>query len=793
MVIPNVFETSRPTVQGAINTAQGYGAKTYATTYAGNSNGAIVAEIGSSSTTICDYSPDGIRYGSATDISSYTSSNQGTWQKSGNKWYFYDNSGNKVTGWIKRTQYSDYTSHTMNWYYLDASGAMVTGWAEISGSWYYFYPSDDSRTGSPEGSMARGWNEITYEGNKYWFYFVEESTSDEGKMLTGRRALWYNGEGSYYYLCESANSVSGYVTGAMVRSTTYGGHSYNSSGEGESISIVDRTTPAVSVSYSTTSATNGNVTATITTDESVQAVSGWTLASNQKSMTKTYSQNASETVTVKDLAGNEASASVSISNIDKTAPTLSVSYSPISATTGTVTATISANEKVQAVSGWTLASNQKSMTKTYSKNASGTVTVKDLVGNSSKISVSISNIDKTAPNLSIKYSTTSATNGAVTATITADEQMQAVSGWTLASNKKTMTKKYTANTTETITVKDLAGNSKSIKVSINNIDKTAPTLKATYSTTAATNGSVTATITANEQVQAVSGWTLSSDKKVLTKTYTANKTETVTVKDLVGNSRSVSISISNIDKTAPTLKATYSTTAATNGNVTATITANEQVQAVSGWTLSSDKKVLTKTYTANKTETVTVKDLVGNSRSVSISISNIDKAAPILNVSYSTTAKTTEAVTATISANEQMQAVSGWTLASDKKSMTKKYSQNGTETVTVKDLAGNAKSIKVSVQNISKEVTPTPTPTITPTPTVTPTPTPTTTTPIGTLKGDANKDNKITVTDLLILKKNIVKLIELSSESLDILDMNSDGKITVTDLLLLKKKILKLY
>lgn len=57
---------------------------------------------------------------------------------------------------------------------------------------------------------------------------------------------------------------------------------------------------------------------------------------------------------------------------------------------------------------------------------------------------------------------------------------------------------------------------------------------------------------------------------------------------------------------------TNSTTTTSGTKVTVTVTANKEVQAISGWTLSADKKVLTKTYTANATETITLTDTAGN-------------------------------------------------------------------------------------------------------------------------------------------------------------------------------------
>ena len=237
--------------------------------------------------------------------------------------------------------------------------------------------------------------------------------------------------------------------------------------------------------------------------------------------------------------------------------------------------------------------------------------------------VTITNIDKVAPTAEVSYSTTEATNGSVTVTITASEEIQSVSGWTLSSDSLTLTKTYTANASETITIYDLAGNSIEVTVTVTNIDTTAPTAEVSYSTTETTNGSVTVTITASEEIQSVSGWTLSSDSLTLTKTYTANASGTVTIYDLAGNSTQVTVTITNIDTTAPTAEVSYSTTEATNGSVTVTITASEEIQGVSGWTLSSDSLTLTKTYTANASETVTIYDLAGNSIEIEVTITNI--------------------------------------------------------------------------------------------------------------------------------------------------------------------------
>lgn len=61
-----------------------------------------------------------------------------------------------------------------------------------------------------------------------------------------------------------------------------------------------------------------------------------------------------------------------------------------------------------------------------------------------------------------------------------------------------------------------------------------------------------------------------------------------------------------------TTNTSTTTTNNSNARVTVTITSNKQLQALSGWTLSTDKKVLTKVYTANANETITLTDTAGN-------------------------------------------------------------------------------------------------------------------------------------------------------------------------------------
>ncbi len=631
------------------------------------------------------------------------------------------------------------------------------------------------------------------------------------------------------------------------------------------ISNIDNKVTA-NASYSITTPTNGSVIATITSDEVLQAVEGWTLAGNKMSMTKEYTDNKIEDVMVKDSLGNQTTVTIDIRNIDKEAPVAKVEYDITELTKKDVVVTIIANENLQAVSGtintWELDDEDETRaTATFTSNGTETVTITDLAGNETQIPVKVDNIDKIAPVLEVSYNIEVATNQNVIATITANEPIQEKEGWTLAEDALSMTKEYDENISEEVVeVNDLAGNASKTTVTITNIDKVAPvvtgltegkksykqvtlqftegiatlqkegeaaqeyttnktitadgnyvlivkdaagntttksftidnvapvfeameanllkkgdsldtaviakdavdgdilaTLEITYNgdvvdsidTTGANDGEYTLTYTAtdeagntqtatrtitvdatpaketvmygtaeaatevmvrvsfNEKMQLQDGWVVEDDttRQAFTKKYTVNKNEIVEFKDIAGNVTAVKIEINNIDSEEPSTITTYSTTAPTNQPVEVKITVNKEIQAVAGWTLGADNKSITKVYSENTTtpEIVTIKDLVGHETTVEVEVTNIDKVAPVGTVSYSETDPTRENITVTIEAGEKLQSLAGWTLAEDGLSMKKLYTDNKTEMVTIKDLAGNEADVQVSITNIDRE------------------------------------------------------------------------------------------
>lgn len=72
-------------------------------------------------------------------------------------------------------------------------------------------------------------------------------------------------------------------------------------------------------------------------------------------------------------------------------------------------------------------------------------------------------------------------------------------------------------------------------------------------------------------------------------------------------------------------------------------------------------------------------------------------------MNYSTKQTTDKEVTVTVKTNEEIQAVEGWTLSEDKKSMTKVYSKNTTETIVIQDLANNSTKVNIQIESIKEK------------------------------------------------------------------------------------------
>ena len=459
----------------------------------------------------------------------------------------------------------------------------------------------------------------------------------------------------------------------------------------------------ITSTISTKNPTNQNVKITLKSNRKLKAVSGWSLASDKLSITKTYSSNKKETVTVTNEREEVIKFSLDISNIDKTKPVLTTKYSNQNITNQNVKVIISSNKQLKDLDGWVLSTDKKTLSKVYTKNANEIVKVYDLAGNMSEAKVNISNIDKEKATLKINKSTTQQTNQDVTINIDSSKELKPVTGWKLSSDKKQITKKYSANTQEKVLIETVNGYKYLVTVTVRNIDKTVPETNVRYSIKETTSTPVKVEIVSNEQLRPLSGWVLSSDKKILSKYFIENAKQNVAISDLAGNTKNVEIEITNIDKQKALFDVSYSQTELTNQDVTVRIESTDNLKELTGWSLAGDKKSLTKTYSENIEEIITAETEDGYQEELQIIINQIDKVPPKLKVKYSTVQATTESVQVQIQSDKELQELYGWDLSEDKKVLSREYRKNVEEEISVKDLAGNSVDVKINIPNIKQQ------------------------------------------------------------------------------------------
>ena len=511
------------------------------------------------------------------------------------------------------------------------------------------------------------------------------------------------------------------------------------------ITKIDKDAPTISsVVKDPDTWTTGNVTLTVTatdagcglhdTPYSFDGGKTW-----QKETSKVYTENTKNIVIkVRDKLENTATYDVvNITNIDRTPPVISsVTGNPKRWTNQDVTLTITASDAISGLHDTPYSFDggktwQKEATKVYDRITYDIVIkVRDKVGNTTTYStIDIVRIDKTVPTITnVEGNVADWTTGNVTLTVSTNEnsgspveQFSFDDGktWQL-SNQKTFTK----NEEVKIRVKDEAGNISPVRLeSITKIDKDAPVVSSiTGNPTAWTNKDVTLTINATDagcglhdtpySFDGGSTWQTSNQK-----TFSSNQVVKIKVKDKLGNTYETSVTISKIDKVAPTISSvTGNPTAWTKGDVTLTITASDAESGLAStpysfdngatW-VSSNKQV----FTQNKEVIIKVRDVAGNITTYNkIVINKIDKNAPtISSVVKNPGTWTTGNVTLTVTAADAGSGLHSSAYSFDGGSTwqtanTKTYTNNTNGIIIkVRDVLGNTATYQtINITNIDK-------------------------------------------------------------------------------------------
>ena len=363
------------------------------------------------------------------------------------------------------------------------------------------------------------------------------------------------------------------------------------------------------------------------------------------------SKNGTYTFSVEDFAGNIVSKDIEVINIDTLAPQEPiVSLNPSDPTNTDVTITVSGTDTVatteSAESGIDyikdLQDNQTYSGSSHyfvvSVNGTYSYEVYDKAGNKIRTDVTVSNIDKVAPVITVEDYIKIPTNQDITVTLHADkgEFEDDSSGLVLENDAKTVRYTFTENGTKDFTAKDIDGNETTKTITINNIDKDEPSIQYTTSTEAKTNKPYNINFKISDNGVAGIKEILTPDpnknitfetpQKSCTFNYIVSENGTYKFKvvDFVGNESNVSIPVNNINSIVPTISITKSIETITNKSVVVTATAKDAL----GNDITSKLNKIEFTFIANGSFEFIVVDDWGNETRETVVIDNIDLTPP---------------------------------------------------------------------------------------------------------------------------------------------------------------------
>ena len=274
-----------------------------------------------------------------------------------------------------------------------------------------------------------------------------------------------------------------------------------------------------------------------------------------------------------------------------------------------------------------------------------TLTVTDLAGNVSTISFGI---DKDAPKIegveNGKYY-----NVDVTPVVTDKHLDKVTYTFNDAENDFAEGTVFTAEGKYTITAVDKAGN-KTTKTFY--IDKTAPVLEIKADSIGTDPYYSRISFKLRDNMKFSNYYTINGTKMTVTpaqwgdadfttlRSHLHQGENTIELIDMAGNKTTKTFVY---DTVAPTATITYSNNNGhdlTNKDVTATLTASEEIRDLDGWT-RVDEKTFTKVFDANTKSSVEIVDLAGNKSSINYEVKRIDKIAPTITLNGNATENVT--------------------------------------------------------------------------------------------------------------------------------------------------------
>lgn len=409
-------------------------------------------------------------------------------------------------------------------------------------------------------------------------------------------------------------------------------------------------------------------------------------------------------------------------NKDVTAPTGTHSINPTNWTNGDVTITLNTTDDMSGVKRIKKpdGSYTYSVSTIYVVPANGSYTfvLEDNVGNTRNYTVTINNIDKTAPTGSLSHNPTQWVNTDVKIHWSVADANSGVKQIKLPDGtiKTTATGDYTVsqNGTYTFVVYDVAGNTLTLQETVTNIDKTPPTGSLSHNPTDWVIDYVKIHWTASDSQSGFNRVVLPDGTSTTNAsgdfTVTDNGTYTFTLYDNVGNSKILTENINNIDKIMPEGVLSLQENRLTDEKIKISWKAFDLQSGFSKILLPDS------TFSTNATGEFTVSqmgdysfviyDRVGNTRELSINVSNVDMINPILEVTQDTDKWTNGEITLNWKADDYQSGLQNVILPSSENVTDKQGSyivtENGNYIFLAYDKIGNGILVEHQVTNIDK-------------------------------------------------------------------------------------------
>lgn len=299
----------------------------------------------------------------------------------------------------------------------------------------------------------------------------------------------------------------------------------------------------------------------------------------------------------------------------------------------------------------------------------GTITVKDVVGNTTKINITAP-LDRTSPTCTKSGESTTWTSSDRYITINCHDSM---SGCSTNFGRQRIS---TTTRSKNYTLQDYAGNSSTCGVNAY-VDKDAPSCGSiTGASTSWTASDRNIRVSCSDSH---SGCSQSSFSKTFN---TSTKQGTIQIRDNVGNARNCSVN-AYVDKTPPTCGSNNGSTSWTNSSRTISVNCSDSQSGCS-------KSSFSQYFSSNtKTSSITIRDNVGHTTTCPVNV-YIDKTSPTCGYNNGSTSWTNSNRTVTVNCNDS--GGSGCSSVSKTFSSTTK-----TSNITLRDGAGNSVSCGVNV------------------------------------------------------------------------------------------------